>query len=142
MLCASVTPENVIAARRLLGSVSDDRDAKAIAAHARAVCQELARHLSRLVGELGVHTLFSRSLALAAPAFPCLKTAGPTAAETPYEALCRCLEGEPPDVALASAVHVLQTFIELLERFIGTGLVESLLHEVWPASFPGVKETT
>jgi hypothetical protein len=33
------------------------------------------------------------------------------------------------------AIHVFQTFIQLLERFIGTALVTSLLHEVWPTFF-------
>ncbi len=118
-----------------MSSASDVTNASAIAAHAEAVCQLLAQHFSRLIGELGMRTLFTRSLALAGAAFPCLRTTKPSACDGPYESLRRCLEQEAPDAAMEVAVHVLQTFIRLVERFIGAGLVANLLHEVWPTIF-------
>ena len=138
----SVTPEVAAAARQLLSSASDVTNASPVAAHAEAVCQLLAQHFSRLIGELGMRTLFTRSLALAGAAFPCLRATKPTASDGPYESFRRCLEQEAPDAAMEAAVHVLQTFIQLVERFIGAGLVANLLHEVWPTIFPpaSVKE--
>lgn len=90
-----------------------------------------------------MRTLFARSLSLAGAAYPCLRTS-PSPTESPEELLRRCLEHESPDAALEPAVHVFLTFIQLLERFIGAGLVASLLHEVWPTSFPAdvPKEST
>lgn len=130
-----MTPEAQTAARHLLGAAPGERDARAIAAHAAAVCQLFSQHLSRLIGELGVHTLFGRSIALSGATFPCLRNAVPIGTEDPYQALLRCLELESPDSALELAVHVFQVFVLLLERFIGDGLVARLLHEVWPTIF-------
>jgi hypothetical protein len=130
-----MTPDAAIAAKRLLAAAPDTTDSKAIAAHATVICQTFAQHVSRLVGELGVLTLFARTLSLASSAFPCVAKARPAGTETPYEALRRCLEQEAPDAAMECAIHVFQTFIQLLERFIGPALVTSLLHEVWPTFF-------
>lgn len=130
-----MTPDAAIAAKRLLAAAPDPTDSKTIAAHATFICQTLAQHVSRLVGDLGMLTLFARSLSLAGSAFPCVANARPTGRETPYESLRRCLAEQPPDAAMDCAVHVFQTFIQLLERFIGPTLVTSLLHEVWPTFF-------
>jgi hypothetical protein len=130
-----MTTDAAIAVKRLLAAAPDTTDAKAIAAHATSICQTFAQHVSLLVGELGMLTLFVRSLALASSVFPCVAKARATGTETPYESLRRCLEQEAPDAAMECAIHVFQTFIQLLERFIGTALVTSLLHEVWPTFF-------
>jgi len=134
-----VRPE---AARQLFTVDVDAGDARVVAAHAAAVCQLLSVHVSRLVGDLGMRTLFARSLALSQAAFPCLKKAAATPAENPYDLLRRCLEVESATTAVGAAVHVFETFTALLERFIGAGLVANLLHEVWPAIFESdTKET-
>jgi hypothetical protein len=138
-----VTTDVANAARRLLAPTPGPADARAFAAHATGAFELLAQHLSRLIGELGMRTLFSRSVALSGTAFPQLQTAIPAGTENPYEALQSTLEQESPEAALDAATHVFQTFVQLLERFIGAGLVASLLHEVWPTIFPAVaiKET-
>jgi hypothetical protein len=130
------------AARALLAMGYDVHDATKVAAHAATVCRELSRHVGRLVGDLGVRAMSERSLYLAGASFPCLRSTAIDKLDGPYEALRVCLEREAPAVALPAAIHVLTTFIELLERFIGEGLVASLLHEVWPAVFPGVVKET
>jgi len=130
------------AARGLIATGYDVEDSTDIAAHAVAICRQVSKHVSRLVGDLGTRAMFERSLYLAGSSFECLRTTAIDKQDGPYEALRACLEREPPEVALPAAQHVLTTFIELLERFIGERLVASLLHEVWPAVFPGgVKET-
>ena len=131
------------AAPTLISSGCDVGDSTKIAAHAAAVCHQLSKHVARLMGDLGMRALFERSLYLAGSSFECLRGTAIGQVEGPYEALRVCLEREAPDVALAAATHVLKTFIELLERFIGEALVANLLHEVWPTVFPmAVKETT
>lgn len=114
-------------------------DAKAVAAHAASVCELLAVHVSRLVGELGMRTLFARSLALASKSFPCFELST-TAGKDPFEVLRTGLEAEAAERAIAAASHVFETFVELLERFIGGGLVASLLHEVWPGIFEPIPQ--
>ncbi len=129
-----MTPEVAVAVRVLLSTGVDVGSSKAIAAHAASVSQLASAHLARLVGELGMRTMFERSIHLAGASHPCLRSK--TVKESPYEALRQCLEPEPPEVAMEAAVRALLTFTEMLERFIGKGLVASLLHEVWPAIFP------
>jgi hypothetical protein len=138
-----VKPDVASAARTLLASGCDVGSSAAIATHAASMCEAVSRHFARLIGELGMRSLFERSMYLAGATFPCLKSAAASKPEGPYETLRRCLDDEAPDVALEAAAHVLKTFIELLERFIGEELVASLLAEVWPAIFPTVvKEST
>jgi hypothetical protein len=121
----------------------DVDDAVKVAAHAAALCQQLSKHVARLVGDLGMRALFERSLYLAGASFAALRGTAIGQVEGPYEALRVCLERESPEQGLAAAAHVLTTFIGLLERFIGEGLVAQLLNEVWPAAFPTVvKEKT
>lgn len=127
------------AAQRLFAAGPDSLDAKVIAAHSVAVFDLLSTHLARLIGELGIRTLYARSLALASATVPGLLDPVP-ATTHPKDALRSCLELEAPDAALVVAVHVFTTFTALLERFIGTGLVASLLHEVWPEFFPPTVE--
>lgn len=134
-----VSSDKTNAARRLFASGPDPLDAKVVAAHSVAVFDLLSTHLARLLGELGIRTLYARSLALSSATIPGLL--GPIPATThPKESLRACLEHQAPDGALTAAVHVFMTFTALLERFIGSGLVESLLHEVWPGFFPATGE--
>lgn len=129
------------AARHLFTAI-DGGDAKTIAGHVASICQLLCDHVSRLVGDIGTRTLFLRSLVLGSVAFPGLKNAVPTTSEQPYDGLRRWLESAAPATATATGIHVFETFIELLERFIGVGLVANLLHDVWPAIFDlDTKET-
>ena len=130
------------AARGLLASSYDVESSSAVAANAAMVCRQISKHVSRLVGDLGMRAMFERNLYIAGASFECLRAIVIDKHDGPYEALRVCLERESPDVALAAAQHVLTTFIELLERFIGERLVATLLHEVWPHVFPGVEKET
>jgi hypothetical protein len=119
----------------------DTADASAVAAHTAATCARVAQYVGRLVGDLGVRTLFERSVYVAGATYPCFRTAAKAA--TPFDTIRTCLEQQSAQAAMDGSVHVLSAFIGLLERFIGEGLVTSLLHEVWPAAFgtPNAKET-
>lgn len=106
-----------------------------IGARTEAVCRTFSVHLARLLGELGIRSLFDRAVYLASASFPWLAAKDLGAADS-YETLRVCLDRQPEGAALAAASHVVVTLVQLLERFIGGPLVASLLHEVWPTSFP------
>jgi len=133
-----MTPELAGAVRKLLAAEPGESSSKELAERATRACEQLARHLSRLLGNNGIRTLFDRCLIKAGAQFPWLVQAksvpGGTSDEA-WSALRTALEHQDPDTACEAFVLLLVTFIGLLERLIGEGLVERLLHEVWPAVF-------
>jgi hypothetical protein len=117
---------------------------KDVADRAAQVFEALSQELSRLVGETGSRGLFARSIHLASAQCPWLVDAAANQGPDPlYAALRARLEAQPPDSAADGFALVLSTFLGLLERFIGAGLVARVLHQVFPTVFPqAVKETT
>ena len=129
------------AARGLLASPGGDGDSpKQVAERATQVCDRLARHLARLLGDIGIQTLLKRSIVLASAEFPWLPT-GPTP-ESPSATLRLALEQQDAESITEAFVAVLSAFVGLLERLIGSGLVERLLDEVWPDVFPHPSKDT
>jgi hypothetical protein len=129
------------AARQLL-SVQPGED---IAEAAARVCDRLVAHIARLVGEMGGRTLFKRSLVLASTRSPWLASGVGALGATNGScgAILRpLLEQQDPESATDGVIGVLSAFVGLLERLIGERLVYRLLHELWPASFPDVREVT
>lgn len=111
------------------------------AAVAVRACEELAAHLSLVVGPAGVRALFDRSVVLSGNQYPCLVAVPTRSPEAPWSALRGCFESQAPEVALDVSVALISTFIGLLGRFIGEALVERLLHELWPDAFPSSATT-
>ncbi|HUS31285.1 MAG TPA: hypothetical protein VMZ53_22395 [Kofleriaceae bacterium] len=104
------------AARRLLaGRPSDSNSAKQVSARAAQSLERLSTHLARILGATGVHMLMERSIA--SSQFP------------------HAMENQNPETITDAFVDVLSSFVGLLKKLIGDGLVERLLHEVWPAIF-------
>ena len=127
-----MTPEFAEAARSLLFVQGETASSRHVAERAAEACESFTQHLARLVGELGVDTLLRRSVTVASAEFPWLR-AGP--ASTAVGGLRESLERQDPESATHAFITVLSTFIGLLKRLIGEGLVEGLLHEVWPDVF-------
>ena len=121
------------AARRLLAAQpGEGTSAKDVADRAARALERFSRHLGRLVGETGVETLWKRSIALASTRVPWLS--GGTLREV--------MAQQAVDVATEGFVAAFSTFVGLLNRLIGEGLVDRLLAEVWPTIFSQpVKET-
>jgi hypothetical protein len=115
-----------------------------VAARAACVFEEILQPLARLVGDMGSRTLLARSMHLASAALPWLADANAsTGPDRPYPALRARMETVSREEAADGFVLVLSTFVGLLERFIGPGLVAGLLRATYPAVFPHVaKETT
>lgn len=129
-----MTPGLAAAVRKLV--VADS--ATHVAADAVQACEQLSKHLARIIGEIGVRTLLARSATLTSVRFPWLASAIPTTASagSPWAALRVAMESRDPQTASDAFVDLLATFIELLGRLIGDALVARLLHELWPELFP------
>lgn len=129
-------------ARRLLaGRPGEGNSARELAERAAGACATLATYLSRLLGETGVHMILQRSIGMASVKFPWLQSARASSDQPAPAALRLALEHQEPDVISDAFVEVFSTFVALLKRLIGDGLVERLLNEVWPAVFvPAVKD--
>jgi hypothetical protein len=130
------------AVRNLLATESGSSTSTEVAIRATQACEQLVRHLSRLLGGTGSRTLLKRSVHLASASFPWLARAEiPDGAEGGATLRTR-MESESPGEATEAFVCLLTTFFELLARLIGEVLAARVLHEVWPAMFPSdVKET-
>jgi hypothetical protein len=117
------------------GTVADSID---LASRAADQFQLLAARISRLVGGLGVQSLFSRAIYLA-------RTSRPSVAfdvqGDSIDALRAVLGRESPETIVIEVAAILDELFRLLERFIGSSLVTSLLHETWPEIFQSAKES-
>ena len=132
-------------AKKVLESAGDDATPSKLAAHAVHTIEQLTHHLTQLVGETGVRAIFARSAALSSATYPWLartiSIVPPT--DAPWGALRVAMEQQDPRAIHDGFVALLSTFIELLGRLIGEGLVQRLLHDVWPDAVPqAAKEAT
>jgi hypothetical protein len=115
------------------GTVADSTD---LAARAAEQLQLLAARIGRLVGALGVQSLFSRAIYLARTS-----RRGAVLDADSIDSLRTALGREAPDTIVIELAAILDELFRLLERFIGGSLVTSLLHETWPEIFPSAKES-
>ena len=132
------------AAAKLLVGAGDDAAPSKLAAHVVRTLEHLTHHLMQVVGEAGVRAVFARSAALSSAAYPWLARTIPIVAPTgsPWDALRVSMERQDTSAIRGGFIALLSTFIELLGRLIGAGLVQRLLHDVWPDVVPqAVKET-
>lgn len=115
-----------------------------VAASAVRACQQLTYHLTRIIGEGGSRTLLARSVLLTSARIPWLtNTIPPTApADELWTSLRGVLELQDPDTARDAFAELVSTFVELLGRLIGEGLVARLLPEVWPEIFSSAEKET
>lgn len=133
------------AARMLLaGEPGDSRTSKHVAERAARALERLAKHLTRLLGEIGVNMLIERSIAVAASQFPWLQASTSTTEqlESRTSVIQRAMEKQEPESIEDAFVEVMSIFVGQLKRLIGDGLVERLLNEVWPAVFVATAKDT
>ena len=124
--------------RMLAREAGTDADVPAIAAAARRACERFANHLAPLIGDAGMAAICARSLHLTERNVPgvapvCASAQG----SSRFAVLQQFLEQQEPAAATEAAVAVLATSGELLASFIGDGLTNSLLREMWPEDFAG-----
>jgi hypothetical protein len=126
-------------ARRLLaGTPGESESSKQLAERAAAACEQFAQHLSRLLGATAVDLLVQRSVVLASATLPWLappSSRRPVGAVTTTGALRAAMEREDPAAISEAFATILSELVGLLGRLIGEGLVDRLLHEVWPTVF-------
>lgn len=127
------------AARTLLAG--EEQSSQQLAERAVQVCDQLAGHLARLLGDTGVELLLKRSIVIASEPISWLPTVATQ--DGSLAALRIAMEQQDPASITEAYVAVLSAFVGLLERLIGEGLVERLLDEVWPTVFTHpVKDTS
>lgn len=129
------------AVRTLLADEPEQaRSSTRVAARAAEACEQLSRHLARLLGEMGSRALFNRSLVLTRARFPWIASvvgsAGSQPSESPWTPLRLSMELQDPDAVVEAYADFLSTFVQLLGRLIGDQLASHLLQEVWPEVFP------
>jgi hypothetical protein len=125
-------------ARRLVAVEPGAGDSsKHVAERATQACEQLADHMSRLLGETGVQMLFSRSVTIASAQIAWLRGLASTTGQptTTFSALRAAMDQQPPESITEAFVAILSTLVGLLKRLIGDGLVDRLLSEVWPSVF-------
>jgi hypothetical protein len=133
---ASWSREVERAARGLLAIGPGADTSIEIAIRASRACEQLVRHLSRLLGGTGSRVLLKRSMHLTSASFPWLARVELQGdAESLWAGLRASMEGESPAAATAAFVCLLTRFVELLARLIGDALTARVLHEIWPALF-------
>jgi hypothetical protein len=124
--------------RLLARQAGTDADPPAVAAVARRLCEDLAQHLTPLIGDPGVTAICGRSLQLAERRFPVLAPARASGQDgEPCTHVQHFLEHQDPVVVTRAAVTVLVVACEVLASFIGETLTRLLLHETWPDEFDG-----
>lgn len=117
--------------------------ASEVAAGAVQASEKLCAHLGRIVGPLGISTLFVRSLFLTRARFPWLVLDPHAGPEGRWQALRSCLEAQDADVAREASLSLVTHLLRLIAGFIGDALVLRLLAEVWPDDLPTrTKEVT
>ena len=134
------------AARRLLaGKPGEGNSSKAIAERAAHACEQLAHHLSRLLGATAVDMVMQRSVVLAGVTRPWLApppSRRPVGGVSTTQAVREAMERQEPAAITDAFAAILSEQVALLARLIGDELVERLLHEVWPSVFvPEVKDS-
>ena len=117
--------------------------AQGVAAGAVQASEKLCAHLGRIVGPVGITTLFTRSLFLARRRFPWLVSDPHAGHGGRWEALRSCLAAQEVDAAREASLTLMHHHLRLLAGLVGEALVLRLLSEVWPGDVPArTKEET
>jgi hypothetical protein len=127
--------------RMLAREAGTNADTPHIAVAARRLSEELARELTPLIGDLGVASIYARSLHLAqrqCPGF--VPVSASEQDEGPISRTQDVIKHQQSAVASEFAVVALTTTVQLLASFIGEGLIASLLRRTWPGDFAGTTE--
>ena len=101
-----------------------------IASTAQQVWARIAQRFGMLIGEAGMRAVQNRSVAIASGRVPWL-----AASAVAGVSLQTSLETQSVADALAGFAELLASLVALLGRFIGAGLVERVLHDLWPGVF-------
>jgi hypothetical protein len=98
----------------------------------RAVCTELDRGLSSVVGEMGFQAMFTRSVRKATAAFPALRHLDVSDRVSVLNELLPLLLREDASVTRAVGVAVVASLLELLSTLIGDDLAFRLFRDTFP----------
>jgi hypothetical protein len=111
-------------------------DANGVAAAAAASYEELAQHLTRIVGGAGVSAIHVRSVYLTQREFPWLSPSPHAdSVESAAQQLRTTLEGHDSSAVGLAAEALVVHFADLLVSLIGDKLTTRLFQDAWPEGF-------
>lgn len=94
--------------------------------------EQIAFHLTPLIGVSGFQTLYARAMHLAAPACPGFSAIQPgRSIDALFQALKEDLNALDHDVAETCGNALLNTFTDLVESMIGEALMAQILRSAW-----------
>jgi hypothetical protein len=94
--------------------------------------EQVAFHLTPLIGVSGFQTLYARALHLAAPSCPGFSPSQPgMSIDALFQALKKDLCALEPDIAQTCGNALLNTFTDLVESMIGEMLMTQILRSAW-----------
>jgi len=105
------------------------------------LCARLITHIGRVIGDSGARIVFERSVRLVQIEFPLL-VGNPKGKLDLWLDLRVALEAQAPDVSGRACSALVATFIGNLSTFIGAGLTERLLEELWPGAHRPTQESS
>jgi hypothetical protein len=107
-------------------------DSAALAEQVLWLWEQIAFHLTPLIGISGFHTLYARALHLASPSCPGFSAVQPdTAVESLFQTLKNDLVALAPCEAQQCGNALLNTFTDLVESMIGEVLMAQILRSAW-----------
>jgi hypothetical protein len=129
-------------AARLLTQPGDDDTSSKLAGRAVAVLAKLTDHMAQLVGDAGARAVLDRSVTIASTWFAWLGHGTDTSCGSPWPAMQRAMETRSPAAIRDGFDRLLATYVALLGRLIGEGLVMHVLHQLWPDVYPDIAKET
>jgi hypothetical protein len=107
-------------------------DSAALAEQVLWLWEQIAFHLTPLIGISGFHTLYARALHLASPDCPGFSAVQPDmAVESLFQTLNNDLVALSPCEAQQCGNALLNTFTDLVESMIGEMLMAQILRSAW-----------
>jgi hypothetical protein len=110
-----------------------------------AVCQDIEKTLTPIIGPGGVAALYRRSLYLARTTYDWIDISSEVStSRVDFSTLRALLAQQTEEAALAGGTELLETFLRLLVSLIGFSLAEQLLGPVWiqPATGPPAQDAS
>ncbi|HEY0061697.1 MAG TPA: hypothetical protein VGC21_06230 [Telluria sp.] len=113
-------------------------DPDALADQVLWLWEQVAFHLTPLIGVSGFQTLYARALHLAAPECPGFSVLQPgKPIDLLFQTLKEDLRALSPDMAESCGNALLNTFTDLVESMIGVALMAQILRSAWVGQLHG-----
>lgn len=129
---ATIEDRKQMISRLLTRKAGCAADPGALAEQVLWLWEQVAFHLTPLIGVSGFQTLYARALHLAAPDCPGFSPIQPNkSVDALFQTLREDLGALEPDLAESCGNALLNTFTDLVESMIGEALMAQILRSAW-----------